>query len=272
MHTELKNNTLTFTGFGAYSTKATFEAGQAFRFAPMPGGSWQGVVAGRLITVNGENDDLSITPACEEDIPFYTKYFALDIDYINLHALFNRYPALAGAVAFAPGIRVLQQEFFETLITFVLSQNNNIPRITGLVNRLCALCGEAKGGFYAFPTPAALAACTAEALTAIGAGYRAPYLLAAAAAVNSGQLNEAALRAMPYLEAKAALCAVHGIGPKVADCVLLFSLGKYEAVPMDVWMKKAMPAIFVNGELPKELLPFAGIAQQYIFNWARANL
>jgi len=167
------------------------------------------------------------------------------------------------------------------LISFIISANNNIPRIRGIVERLCALAGEPIGpDIFAFPTAKALARLTEADLRCIGAGYRAPFILGSARRVAEGfDLN--ALRDIPLAQARKALCSLPGVGPKVADCVSLFSLGHTAAFPLDVWMKRAMKALLFGGQdaTPKqweqaiaELGDDAGILQQYIFHYARQNL
>ena len=191
-------------------------------------------------------------------------------------ALLARYQAgnrrLAACVAENPGIRVLRQPFFETLCTFILSQNNNIPRIRGLVERLCALCGSPlENGQHAFPTPEQLAACTEEQLTTLRAGWRAGYLADATQKVLGPLPGPEALTALPLADAQAALMTIHGVGPKVADCTLLYGLGRWDAFPLDVWMKRAMAQLFPRG-IPVCCRGTQGIAQQFIFAYARAHL
>lgn len=257
---------------GALNLKDSFLCGQAFRFTEGENGAWHGVANGCAVAIRGGETRLEITPASGEDAAYWRRFFALDVDYPALHRLFAENEKLAQAVAFAPGIRVLQQDFFEVLITFIISQNNNIPRIRACVEGLCRLCGrELSDGVFAFPTPAALAARTREEIRVLGAGYRDEYILLAAAAVAAGGICEETLRALPYEKAREELLRLKGVGPKVADCVLLFSLEKYAAYPRDVWMNRATPLFFPAG-IPEGVRPWAGIAQQYIFNWARANL
>ena len=191
-------------------------------------------------------------------------------------ALLARYQAgnrrLAACVAENPGIRVLRQPFFETLCTFILSQNNNIPRIRGLVERLCALCGSPlENGQHAFPTPEQLAACTEEQLATLRAGWRAGYLADAAQKVLGPLPGPETLTALPLADAQAALMTIHGVGPKVADCTLLYGLGRWDAFPLDVWMKRAMAQLFPRG-IPVCCRGTQGIAQQFIFAYARAHL
>ncbi len=257
---------------GGIDLAATLDCGQAFRWKQTPAG-WTGVVEHRAVTVWMQEDTLVVQGAQAEDEAFWRNYFALDMDYPALLERFSKgNKRLAACVAARPGIRVLRQPFFETLCTFIISQNNNIPRIKGIVERLCQHLGdELAEDVYTFPTPQTLAALSAEDLAFLRAGWRVDYLLDAAKKVASGAIDPDKLRQMPMEEAKATLMTIHGVGPKVADCVLLFGLSFWQAFPMDVWMKKAMAQLFPRG-IPVCCRRHAGIAQQFIFDYARHHL
>lgn len=257
---------------GGLELDSTLDCGQCFRWSRTPAG-WAGVVDGRSVLARMEGDTLLLEGPDETERDFWSRYFALDVDY---PALLARYQAgnrrLAACVAKNPGIRVLRQPFFETLCTFILSQNNNIPRIRGLVERLCTLCGSPlENGQHAFPTPEQLAACTEEQLATLRAGWRAGYLADAAQKVLGPLPGPEALTALPLADAQAALMTIHGVGPKVADCTLLYGLGRWDAFPLDVWMKRAMAQLFPRG-IPVCCRGTQGIAQQFIFAYARAHL
>lgn len=257
---------------GGLELDSTLDCGQCFRWSRTPVG-WAGVVDGRSVLARMEGDTLLLEGPDETERDFWSRYFALDVDY---PALLARYQAgnrqLAACVAENPGIRVLRQPFFETLCTFILSQNNNIPRIRGLVERLCALCGRPlESEQYAFPTPEQLAACTEEQLATLRAGWRAAYLADAAQKVLGPLPGPETLAALPLADARAALMTIHGVGPKVADCTLLYGLGHWDAFPLDVWMKRAMAQLFPRG-IPVCCRGTQGIAQQFIFAYARAHL
>jgi len=175
---------------------------------------------------------------------------------------------LRAATQFSPGIRVLRQDGWEALCTFILSQNNNISRIKGLVGRLCEHFGRPIPGGFDFPTPERLAALSVLDLEPVRCGFRAKYIIDAAKAVSGGRFDLSAIYTLPIDEAFAALQSIHGVGPKVAHCALLFGFGRTECLPVDVWMRRAMDAWFPQG-LPEEIQPVAGIAQQYIFHYAR---
>ncbi len=253
----------------------TLGCGQSFAWRQQ-GEGWLGVAGGRAALVRQEGDALFIAQRGEaadaKDEAFWRHYFALDIDYAELQRRFAADERLAACVAASPGLRVLRQPFFETLLCFIISQNNHIARIAGICDRLRAGFGPAlPGGEHGFPPPEALAGLAPEDLAGLRAGWRAGYLIDAAQKVALGEVDEAALRAAPSAEARQMLMKIRGVGPKVADCALLFGLSRWEAVPMDVWMKRALRTCFPGG-LPPCARGCEGIAQQYVFHWARRNL
>ena len=255
---------------------ATLYCGQAFRWRPCGDGSFSGVVEGEIIRASLQGTRLFISGSQPAKAAFWSSYFALDLDYASIQSDLRRNPVLRQCLAFAPGIRVLRQPFFETLITFMISQNNNIPRIKGIVERLCRYMGTEIGSdfdgapAYSFPDAATLASCRENDLRILRAGYRVPGILAAAKRVASGELDETALRTMPLDSARSALLETYGIGPKIADCVLLYGLGRFDSFPVDVWIRRAMAILLPKG-LPRHARPVAGIAQQYIFHYARTT-
>ncbi len=274
---------LLFSGIDRLDLAASCTCGQCFRWLPDPDteGIWRGVAHGRSVTARQEGDSLHIWPAPAADAALWADYFDLGREYAAIEAQLLRDVRLRPAYGASRGIRIFCQEPFETLISFIISANNNIPRIRGIVERLCALAGEPLGpGAYAFPTPEALSRLSETDLYGIGAGYRAPFIQGSARRVAEG-FDLHALRAVPLGEARKALCSLPGVGPKVADCVALFSLGHTAAFPMDVWMKRAVKALLFDGreatakELAQaiaELGEDAGILQQYIFHYARQSL
>ena len=183
------------------------------------------------------------------------------------------HPALREAAAFAGGIRILRQEPWEALCTFILSQNNNIKRIAGLAERLCENFGQAipaEDGdrYFSFPSAERLAPLTTEDLAPVRCGFRAKYVLDAAKKAASGEIRLEELRQAPTPEAMERLMEIKGVGPKVAQCALLFGLHKLDCLPRDVWIGRALDALFPEG-FPEEVLPVAGAAQQYLFHYVR---
>ena len=247
----------------------TLDCGQAFRWEPSPEDPalWRGAAWGRALSLRKVGGGLELSCPPEDLERVWRGYFALDEDYRPIRAeLSTLHPALAEAVAFAPGLRVLRQEPWEALCSFVLSQNNNIKRIKGIIGRLCRLFGQpiAGSGLYGFPSPERIAALSPEDLAPLRCGYRAGYVLDAARKVAGGEIDLARILAEPAEYGRAELRKIHGVGPKVAECALLYGFHKTECFPMDVWMKRAM-AQLLPGLTPADLGPNAGIAQQFIF-------
>ena len=252
--------------------KETLDCGQCFRWKERDDGSFIGVVRGRVAAARMDGDRLILDGAVEDDRDMWSDYFDLSIDYSDIkEKLSTLHPVMAEAARFAPGIRILRQEPFEALISFIISQNNNIKRIAGIVDRLCENFGEPiGGGMYAFPTAERLAALEPDDLAPIRAGFRHRYIIDAARRVNSGDIDLEILREMPYAAAQKELMRITGVGVKVADCVLLYGLHRLDSFPLDVWMKRAMAVLF-DGMDPKVFGEYAGIAQQYIFHYSRMN-
>ena len=171
------------------------------------------------------------------------------------------------AAAYAGGIRILQQEPWEALCTFILSQNNNIPRIRGLTEKLCASFGEAVEGGFAFPRPERLADCTEEELRALGLGYRARYLVRLTAEVEAAGYEDWArrLRAAGSEEAMERLTGLYGVGKKVAQCVCLFGLHQVDAFPVDTHIRRVLEAHYPAGFDLERYKGYGGILQQYLF-------
>ena len=255
----------------------TLECGQCFRWRKRESGGYDGVVRGRAVTVYTDNDRLIIDDGDEADRGLWYDYFDLGLDYGAVkRELSAVHPTLAEAARFAPGIRILNQEPFEALISFIISQNNNIKRIEGIVDRLCEHFGEPIGGTcpdssgFAFPSAERLAGLSLDDLAPIRAGFRHRYIIDAAQKVADGTVDLESLRELPYDEAKADLMQITGVGVKVADCVLLYGLHRLDGFPLDVWMKRAMEALF-PGVKSSDFGQYAGIAQQYIFHYSRMH-
>lgn len=252
--------------------KETLDCGQCFRWRELGDGGFLGVVRGRAATAYTDGGRLILDGADEADRAMWADYFDLSLDYSAVkESLSALHPVMAEAAKYAPGIRILRQEPFEALITFIISQNNNIKRIAGIVERLCGNFGEPIGeGLYAFPTAERLAAMEPDDLAPIRAGFRHRYIIDAAKRVRSGDIILEKLRDLPYNEAQRELMRITGVGVKVADCVLLYGLHRLDGFPLDVWMKRAMAVLF-DGMDPSAFGEYAGIAQQYIFHYSRMH-
>ena len=258
-------------GVRHFDLDAILNCGQAFRWDKIGESTFRGVAHGLCREVTQREDTLvfhGVTP--EEFQAVWFDYFDFGRDYGTLKAAFGSHSHLREAVMYSPGIRVLRQDGWEALCTFILSANNNIPRIKAATQRLCEHFGQAIPGGFDFPSPGRLAALTPEDLAPMRCGFRAKYIIDAARAVSEGRVDLAALYALPLPEAQAALQTIKGVGPKVAHCTLLFGFARVECLPVDVWISRALEAWFPQG-LPEDVRKVAGIAQQYIFHYARTG-
>lgn len=259
----------------SFSLAQTLDCGQAFRWQPLPGepGAWQGVAQDKVLVVREAQGRLHFSCSQAEFDSFWRGYFDLDEDYeIKRAALSALSPVLAEAAAFAPGIRLLRQDPWEALCSFIISQNNNIPRIKGILQRLCQGWGSPipGTGLSSFPAPQALMGETPESLAPLRTGFRAKYLIDAAQKVSSGEVSLEAVDKAPLEEGRRELQKIRGVGPKVAECALLYGFHKTQCFPMDVWMKRAMHTL-LPGFSPADFGENAGLAQQYIFHYSRMH-
>ena len=249
----------------SFDLTETLDCGQCFRWQQQADGSYTGVAFGRILNISKENQSQVLKDA------FWREYFDFQLDYGKIRSDLSASDlTLAEAAKFAPGMRILNQEPWEALCSFIISQNNNIPRIKGIVARFCGEFGEDLGGAHTFPAPQTIAMLEEQDLSGLRAGFRARYLLDAAKRVAAGEINFDELKQIPLPDARAKLMTITGVGPKVADCTLLYGLHRLEAFPMDVWMKRAMRTLFPGRE-PESFGQYAGIAQQYIFHYSRNN-
>ena len=264
-------NGVLLSGKDAFSPAQTFDCGQAFRFLPSPNG-YCGVAMGRYLEVSQSDDGTFLHCSREDFETVWQDYFDLKRDYSAIK-IPSEDSFLTAAREYGSGIRILKQEPFEALCSFIISQCNNIPRIRGIISRLCELGGERlENGLYTFPSSLRVEELGLEGLSLLRAGYRAPYLLGAARAVNSGALDLDSLKAMPTVQARQELLKREGVGRKVADCVLLYGLGHTDAFPVDVWIKRVIDEKY-GGSFPLERYDgFAGIIQQYMFYYGRTML
>ena len=250
----------------------TLESGQCFRWKRRGDGSYTGISGHNILRIRQAENGVWLTVNSESEAEFWLRYFDSDTDYAAVIRQFSEDKTLREAAEENRGIRILRQEPFETLISFIISQNNNIPRITGIIDRLCESFGERisdeYGGMYSFPTAARLAELSPDDLAPLCAGFRVRYILDAANRINSGEIRLDDIYGMSYDEGKQCLKTIVGVGDKVADCVLLFAYHKTEAFPSDVWIKRITAEYYADG-LPECMGEYKGIAQQYLFEYFR---
>ena len=263
---------VTLEGCGDFSLRKTFDCGQTFRFEAADANTVEGVALGRLLRLTQTEDgSIEINCTLEEFEGVWKHYLALDRDYGKINRYFSEGndEVLKKASLYGKGIHILRQDPWEALCSFIISQNNNIPRIKKIIAAMSEKYGESLGGGnYAFPTAKALNTAGESEIFALKTGFRAKYIADAAARVCDGRLDLDTLDGDTDECAKK-LCEVKGIGPKVALCSLLFGFGKLDAFPVDVWIRRVMEKYFREGFTPAELGPYAGIAQQYLFYYER---
>jgi len=281
-----------YTGIKDFDAVHIFECGQCFRWKRLEDDSYDIAAMGRRVNVRCEGSDLIISPCTEEEFAvIWRDYFDLGTDYGAIKArLCADDPVMRTAAAFGWGIRILRQDLWETIIDFIISQNNNIPRIKGCIERLCCRFGdplisalqpegESAGASsdgdpdeeiltHDIPGPQVLASLTEADLAPVRLGYRASYL------INTSR--EILERGMP--EDRAQLLALTGVGPKVASCIELFGMNHMDSFPIDVWVQRLMHELYgVEEKNKKAMAAFAaekfgeygGIAQQYLFYYER---
>ena len=265
---------------------ATLESGQAHRWR-REGGWFSGVVQGNFIKIRqlGQRIEFRSQPWPQSTVtPLLHSYLRLDDDIHAIQAEIGRDPRVSKMISLYPGLRLLRIEPWECLISFICSANSNISRIHQNMETLAqhygdpiAMDGQVR---HTFPTPAQLAEAGEAELRRLGLGFRAPYVDQATRSVMEGRLDLTGLIRMPYSEAKERLMECRGIGPKIADCVAVFSLEKLEAFPIDVWVRRALGEWYFTGEktpADRVLLEWAqghfgrygGYAQQYLFHGRR---
>ena len=285
---------LKIDGIENFDTAKVFDCGQCFRFDPVANSTHEiefaGCAHGKYISIAQDGDTLYIYNATLDDYKnIWQRFLGLDRDYgeINRDILSRgENPALADAVNKASGIRILKQEPWEAVCSFIISQNNNIPRIKKLVAALCRAAGkkidvslmeghvaeshkDSEGHFYSFPSPQAVNSLGIDGLANLKTGFRAKYIFDATEKWLSGITDPEFLEASDTKECIEHLCAVKGIGVKVASCALLFGFAKLDAFPIDVWIKKVIAKYFSEDFDPANLGSYAGIAQQYLFYYER---
>lgn len=245
-------------------------SGQCFRMGHVSEDTWFLIAYGKYLEISQQGDKVSFSCTEEEFEEIWRNYFDLDMDYQKVKQAID--PAdtyLQAAARLGGGIRILRQELWETIVTFIISQRNNIPRIHKCVDAICGKFGEKRldfreRGYDVFPTPQALAEAGEDRLRGCGLGYRAPYIQKTAQMVCSGDVDLEGMISLDYMAARETLLKLCGVGAKVADCISLFALHHIEAFPVDTHiqqMLKRYPEGFPFGQYGE----FAGILQQYAF-------
>ena len=265
-----------------FSVSQTFDCGQCFRFDPTPNGDGtsdvSGVAFGRAVRIRQAGDTLTIYGSDADDyFNIWRSYLGFDIDYSALAsdilAHFPKGSIMTEAAEYGKGIRILAQDPFETLISFIISQNNNIPRIKKLVEALSRATGDKIGDeLFAFPTAKQILDLGVDGLKDLKTGFRAGYIYDAAQKVYSGEIDlDSVKSAESTAAASEMLQKIKGVGPKVAACTLLFGFKRLDAFPVDVWIKRSFANHFGGSLDINSLGNYAGLAQQYLFYYERYN-
>ncbi len=249
----------------------TFECGQCFRWNCNDAGVYTGVVRGNIIKISRKRND-TFEFECN-DPSIIEEYFDFKRDYSKIKENLAKIdPILNSAVERGRGIRILKQDTWEVIVSFIISANNNIPRIKKIVESLCANFGEKiNAGYYSFPGPDVVAKLSVDELGVIKSGFRAKYILDAAKKVEKGTIDLKAPFEMSTADAREYLKQINGVGDKVADCILLFAYQKYDVFPKDVWTKRVLNELYGVGEkefdkfIKEHFGDLAGFAQQYLF-------
>lgn len=270
-----------------FDISQTLECGQCFHFVKIDQEEYVISAKNRLLHIKQvENDVIFYNTSKQEYEEIWKDYFDLDRDYASIKKiLLEKDDKLKTAIESMWGVRILNQDFFETLISFIISQNKQIPHIKKIVSDISvkygSYLGDVKGvKMFSFPTIEQLSEATVEDLKELKTGFRAPYIKDAIEKVRDAFIDEAVVRMLTYDEAIKYLCQIKGVGEKVANCVSLFSLGKREAFPIDVWIKRIMEAMYFEGkDTSKEIIAeyaknaygeLGGYAQQYLFYYGKS--
>lgn len=286
----MKEETYILKNIKSFEPKHIFECGQCFRWNLEEDGSYTGIVSENVLNVKKEKDDIIIKGICSDNIKdICTKYFDLDTNYERIkEKLYVIDDNLKISIEYGKGIRILNQDVWEAVISFIISANNNIPRIKGIIERISKKYGKEikwnNKSYYTFPTPQELSKASVKDLRLLGLGFRDTRVYETTKMVNEKLVDLKKLEEIENInKLREELLKFPGVGPKVADCIMLFSMKKYEVFPIDVWVKRVMTELYFDIDKEKSNLSnrrilelaeskfgnLAGLAQQYLFYWRR---
>lgn len=262
-----------------FNLKHIFDCGQCFRFVQTGENEYTGVAGNKALTVCETGNSIVLyDTSIDEFNDFWHSYFDLGNDYGAIKRSLSGEACMNRAIEEGSGIRILNQELFETIISFIISQSNNIPRIRKIIESLCAICGNEinyrNQVFYSFPTPEAILNTD---ISPIKAGFRDKYIINAAKHISENPDFIEELKNADSASAKKLLMSLTGIGNKVSDCILLFGLGKTDSFPVDVWMHRIMEQLYfekkctipeISAYAAEKFGNYSGYAQQYLFYYA----
>lgn len=285
MHIRFENDSVAVSDVLDFNLQDTLECGQCFHFEKLSEQCYRVFAFGKVIQIKQVGGTLTIENSSDVEVKhIWLPYFDLHRDYGAIkNKLLKIDSIIRRAVEYKSGIRILQQEPFECLISFIISQNKQIPHIKAVIRNLSAAFGTKvtfqNKEYFVFPTLEQLKEASEEEIRQCKAGFRAKYIVDACYKLSSGEINLAELFHVPIDEARDQLLKIKGVGNKVADCVLLYGLGHHRAFPKDVWVKRVMEHFYFGGENTKmetieafaadQFGELAGFAQQYLFYYAR---
>ena len=281
-----------------FNLKDIFECGQCFRWKEETDGSYTGIVKIGVLNIAYKKDEIIIKGYIDDkaDLKEFTiDYLDLKKDYTSIQIEISKKDSdMKKAIKFGNGIRILNQDSWEMIISFIISAANNIPRISKCINNISVKCGKKivipndilkkmfefkkeENTYYMFPTPKELGKASMTDLRNCNLGFRDKYIYNATKLINEKKIDLKKIELKEYKDAKKELTQIAGVGSKVADCILLFSMKKSEAFPVDTWIKKIMNEVYVDSKNVKKINEYAfnkwgqnaGIAQQYLFNYMR---
>ncbi len=273
------NNIYTIKDIGEFDSETVFNSGQCFRWVRQDE-YWQGTSLGKQAKVKSLENGIQLI-CNENDLDYWTNYLDIEYDYKKAKRKLQKDKDIAPMINQLPGMRFLNQDFYECLIHFIISANNNIKRIRSIIERISAAYGDKiNDDTYAFPRAEVLAACTPQQMADCGAGYRAPYIIESAGLITQGY-DYTGLYKKDLNTARKELTVFKGVGIKVADCVLLFSLKRKDAFPVDTWIRKVMQSLYNDTSLSDNAIrelawdrfgENSGLANQYLFHINRTGL
>ena len=274
----------------SFEPKHIFECGQCFRWDKEIDGSYTGIFGNNVLNVSKNNNSIIFKGMCEKDIKeTCIKYFDLNRDYEKIKEKLSKIDDnLKTSIEYGNGIRILNQDLWETIISFIISANNNIPRIKGIINRISQKYGKEivynNKSYYTFPTPEELSKASVEDLRNVGLGFRDIRVYKTTQKIYNKEFDLEKLQQEKDTNIiREKLLTLDGVGPKVADCIILFStLKRFDVFPIDVWVRRVMNELYIKNadetkvnkkdieQLAREKYGnLAGIAQQYLFFWKR---
>ena len=291
MKLDIKEQKYIIKNCKSFELKDIFECGQCFRWNKQEDGSYTGVFKRNVLNVKSKNNQIIISGICQEDIEkVCMDYFDLNRNYEEIKSKLSKVDNyMQESIKYGAGIRILNQDLWEMIISFIISANNNIPRIKKIIEKMSKEYGTEiefrNQTYYTFPTTEQLSRANIQDLRKLGLGFRDKYIYETTKIIKERKIDLVELQGKDTTSARKELLTLAGVGPKVADCILLFStLKRFDVFPIDVWVRRVMNDLYIHNEVEekvskKEIKKLAkekfgdleGIAQQYLFYWKREN-